>query len=150
MAEERKKITSPKNLAEAQEILEQGVALPAMVAADTETLRLQGTLSKPLPPIANVGSDPLVGYSTKARDAAQLAYETGLSYADTKMMNAKMKAISKAEEKQQEQFFRNKNRAFEKRLGKLSRYNTQGRNYYTQRFAGEMMGLGRDLYKVLR
>lgn len=150
MAEKRKKITSPKNLAEAQDILEKGVALPEMVAADTETLRLQGTLTKSLPAIANVGSDPLVGFSTKARDAAQLAYETGLSYADTKMMDAKMKAISKAEEKQQAKFSRSKNRAFEKRLGGLSRYNMQGNNYYTQRFAGEILGVGRDLYKVLR
>lgn len=140
----------PKNLAEANTVMEEGVALPAMLAADTETIRLQGTLNKALPPIANVGSDPLVGYSTKAQDAARLAYETGLSYADTKRMDAKMKAISKAEEEQQEKYFRNRDRGFEKRLGSLTRGHNARKNYYTRQFAGEVFGIGPDLFKVLR
>ena len=140
----------PKNLAEANEILEEGVALPAMLAADTETLRLAGTLTKALPPIANAGSDPLVGYDTKARDAAQLAYETGLSYMDTKNMDAKMNALSKAEEQGQERFFRDRDRGFKKRLGSLNRYHRGRKDYYTRQFAGEVFGMGPDLFKVLR
>ena len=35
-----------KNLALIHEALAEGVALPALVKADTETLRLQGTLQK--------------------------------------------------------------------------------------------------------
>lgn len=151
MAEDKKQAYSrPKNLAEANDILEKGVALPAMLAADTETLRLQGTLKKSLPPIANVGSDPLVGYSTKARDAAKLAYETGLSYGDTKAMDYKMRAISKAEEQQQEKYFRNRERGMEKRLGNLVRGHTARKNYYTRQFAGEVFGIGPELFKVLR
>ena len=140
----------PKNLAEANAVMEEGVALPAMLAADTETIRLQNTLNKALPPIANVGSDPLVGYDTKARDAAQLAYETGLSYMDTKNMDGKMNALSKAEADQQEKFFRNRDRSFEKRLGSLNRYHRGRKNYYTRQFAGEVFGIGPDLFKVLR
>ena len=140
----------PKNLAYIQDLLAEGVALPALVKADTETLRLQGTLQKALPPIANVGTDPLVGYSTKAQDALQLAIETGLAYGETKANLEKQKAISKMEEKGQEKYFRDRNRAFEKRLGALSRNNKLGQNYFTRRFAGEVLGMGTDLYKVLR
>ena len=139
-----------KNLALIHEALAEGVALPALVKADTETLRLQGTLQKALPAIANVGTDPLVGYSTKAQDALQLAIETGLAYGETKANLEKQKAISKMEERAQEQYFRDKNRAFEKRLSSLSRNNKLGKDYFTKRFAGEMLGMGRDLYKVLR
>ena len=139
-----------KNLALIHEALAEGVALPALVKADTETLRLQGTLQKALPAIANVGTDPLVGYSTKAQDALQLAIETGLAYGETKANLNKQKAISKMEERAQEQYFRDKNRAFEKRLSSLSRNNKLGKDYFTKRFAGEMLGMGRDLYKVLR
>ena len=139
-----------KNLALIHEALAEGVALPALVKADTETLRLQGTLQKALPAIANVGTDPLVGYSTKAQDALQLAIETGLAYGETKANLDKQKAISKMEERAQEQYFRDKNRAFEKRLGALSRNNRLGQNYFTRRFAGELLGMGKDLYKVLR
>ena len=151
MAEEKEELyPRPKNLAEANDLLEKGVALPVMLAADTETLRLQGTLNKSLPAIANVGSDPLVGYSTKAQDAAKLAYETGLSYADTKRMDAKMKAISEGEEELQEKYFRNRDRGFEKRLGSLVRGHTARKNYYTRQFAGEVFGIGPELFKVLR
>ena len=139
-----------KNLALIHEALAEGVALPALVKADTETLRLQGTLQKALPAIANVGTDPLVGYSTKAQDALQLAIETGLAYGETKANLDKQKAISKMEERAQERYFRDKNRAFEKRLSSLSRNNKLGKDYFTKRFAGEMLGMGRDLYKVLR
>ena len=126
-----------------------GVALPAMEASDTETLRLRDVITKQLPAIQNVGSDPLAGYSTKAIDAARLAQEIGIANAFTRGDVAKMKALSKAEEQAQENFFRSKNRQFEKRLGALSRYSTQGRDQYINRFAGEVLGLGRDLYKVL-
>ena len=139
-----------KNLALIHEALAEGVALPALVKADTETLRLQGTLQKALPAIANVGTDPLVGYSTKAQDELQLAIETGLAYGETKANLDKQKAISKMEERAQEQYFRDKNRAFEKRLSSLSRNNKLGKDYFTKRFAGQMLGMGRDLYKVLR
>ena len=54
------------------------------------------------------------------------------------------------EERAQEQYFRDKNRAFEKRLSSLSRNNKLGKDYFTKRFAGQMLGMGRDLYKVLR
>ena len=112
-----------KNLALIHEALAEGVALPALVKADTETLRLQGTLQKALPAIANVGTDPLVGYSTKAKDALQLAIETGLAYGETKANLNKQKGISKMEERAQEQYFRDRNRMFEKRLSSLSRNN---------------------------
>ena len=84
-----------KNLEYVFDRLQEGVALPALVKADTESLRLQNTLQKALPAIANVGSDPLVGYSTKARDALQLAIEKGLAYGETKANLNKQKAISR-------------------------------------------------------
>ena len=151
MANEEKPLyPRPKNLAEANDVLLEGVALPLMEATDVEALKRRGTISKALPPIANVGSDPLVGYSTKARDAEQLALETKLSYDDTRMMDSKMKAISEAESQQQEKYFRGRDQEFEKRLGFLNRAHNARKNYYTRQFAGEVFGMGPDLFKVLR
>ena len=154
MAEKEKKYNpnrnnEARNLDYILDDIVKGVGLPAMEASDTETLRLRDVITKQLPPIQNVGSDPLAGYSTKAIDAARLAQEIGIANAFTRGDVAKMKALSKAEEQAQENFFRSKNRQFEKRLGALSRYSTQGRDQYINRFAGEVLGLGRDLYKVL-
>ena len=139
----------PADLAAIFDPLAEGVALPAMEAADTETLRLRGIITKQLPGISNVGSDPLVGYSTKGIDAARRAQEIGIANAFTRNDLAKMRLISRAEEEGQERFFRSRDRNFKKRLGALNRYTTQGRNQYINRFAGEVLGLGRDLYKVL-
>ena len=141
--------TGAKKLGYILDVLEEGVALPALIKADTESLRLQNTLQKSLPAIAQVGSDPLVGYSTKAQDALQLAIEKGLAYGDTKADLKKQKIISKLEERAQEQYFRDRNKAFEKRLGFLSRGTKRGQDAFTRRFAGEMLGLGPDLYRVL-
>ena len=126
-----------------------GVALPAMEASDTETLRLRDVITKQLPGIQNVGSDPLVGYSTKGIDAARLAQEIGIANAFTKGDLAKMRAISKAEDIAQNNYFASKDRAFKKRLGALSYYTTQGKEQYINRFAGDVLGLGKDLYKIL-
>ena len=154
MAKEEKKYNPNKNneainLEYIFDEIAKGVEIPAMEAGDTETLRLRDVVTKQLPAIQNVGSDPLVGYSTKGIDAARLAQEIGIANAFTRGDLAKMRAISKAEENAQNNYFASKNRAFEKRLGALSYYSTQGKDQYIDRFAGEVLGLGRDLYKVL-
>ena len=154
MAKEKKKYNPNRNneginLEYIYDDLAKGVVLPAMEASDTETLRLRDVITKQLPAIQNVGSDPLVGYSTKGIDAARLAQEIGIANAFTKGDLAKMRAISKAEDIAQRNYFASKDRAFKKRLGALSYYSTQGEDQYIKRFAGEVLGLGRDLYKVL-
>lgn len=130
--------------------LEERVALPQLVQTDVDTLKLGDALNTALPPIRQLGSDPLSGYSMKAIDAARKSAEMGLAFADTKSQLKRNKYVSEAEEKQIDKFFRQQKRANKKRLGYYSRGYVKGDDAYTRRFAGEMLGMGRDLFKVIR
>ncbi len=130
--------------------LEERVALPQIAQTDVNTLKLGDALNTALPPIRQLGSDPLSGYSMKAIDAARKSAEMGLAFADTKSQLKRNEYVSNAEEKQINKFFRQQERANKKRLGYYSRGYVQGDDAYTRRFAGEMLGMGRDLFKVIR
>ena len=138
-----------KNLELFQEQIERGVELPELIKTDIGTLRLQDTLSKALPPVSNIGSNPLSGYSTKALDAARYAQEVGLAFGESKARLALGKAKSKADEKATEKYFKQLSRDNKKRLRAYSRGYVKQNNSFTRRFAGEMLGMGRDLFKVL-
>ena len=124
--------------------------IPEVRKTDVETLRLRSKVSAALPPLQNVSSDPLAGYSTKAADAAQLAYETGLSYGETRANLKRNKMVSKAEDKMIERGMREMGRNAEQRRRGQQRNRVMGRNRYIGRFAGEVMGLGKDVFKVLK
>ena len=130
--------------------LEERVALPQLVQTDVDTLKLGDAINTALPPLQQLGSDPLSGYSMKAIDAAKKAVQMGLAFGDTKAQLKRNQYVSEAEEKQIDKFFRAQERANKKRLGHYSRGYVQGDDAYTQRFAGEMLGMGRDLFKVIR
>lgn len=130
--------------------LEERVALPQLVQTDVETLKLGDAIRTSLPPLGQLGSDPLSGYSMKALDAAKKATEMGLAFGDTKAQLKRNQYVSEAEEKQIQKFFRQQERANKKRLGYYSRGYVQGDDSYTGRFAGEILGMGRDLFKVIR
>ena len=49
-----------------------------------------------------------------------------------------------------DKYFKQQARANKKRLGYYSRGYVKGDDAYTRRFAGEMLGMGRDLFKVIR
>lgn len=130
--------------------LKKGVELPSIASTDVSVLKLKDALDTRLSSMANVGSDPLSGYSMKALDAARRAQEMGIAFGVTKSQLAKQRAISNAEEKAIDNFFSQQSRANKKRLGYYSRGHTQGNDLYTKRFAGQMLGMGPDLYKVIR
>lgn len=124
--------------------------IPDIQKTDVDTLRLRSSVSASLPPMAVVSSDPLSGYSTKAADAAQKAYETGLSYDETRANLKRNKMLSKAEDRMIESGMREMSKSAAKRQRAQARNRVMGRNRYTDRFAGEVMGLGKDVFKVLK
>ena len=130
--------------------LEERVALPQLVQTDVDTLKLGDAIDTALPPLQQLGSDPLSGYSMKAIDAAKKSAEMGLAFADTKAQLKRNKYVSEAEDKLIEKYFKQQERANKKRLGAYSRGYVKGDDAYTRRFAGEMLGMGRDLFKVIR
>ena len=130
--------------------LEERVALPQLVQTDVDTLKLGDAIDTALPPFQQLGSDQLSGYSMKAIDAAKKSAEMGLAFADTKSQLKRNEYVSEAEDKQIEKYFKQQARANKKRLGYYSRGYVKGDDAYTRRFAGEMLGMGRDLFKVIR
>ena len=124
--------------------------IPEIQKTDVDTLRLRSKVAAALPPMADVSSDPLVGYSTKAADAAQLAYETGLSYDETRANLKRNKMVSKAEDRMIESGMRQMSKDAAKRQRGQARNRVMGRNRYINRYAGEVMGLGKDVFKVLK
>jgi len=124
--------------------------IPEIQRTDVETLRLRTGISTALPPMADVSSDPLAGYSTKGADAAQLAFETGLSYGETRANLKRRQMISKQEERMIETGMRRMGKESEKRRRGQQRNRVMGRNSYMKRFAGEVMGLGKDVFKILK
>ena len=130
--------------------LKERVALPELVQTDVNTLKLGDAIDTALPAIQQLGSDPLSGYSMKAIDAARRSAEMGLAFADTKAQLKRNEYVSDAEEKQIEKYFRHLEKTNKKRLGLYSRGYIQGDDAYIRRFAGEILGMGRDLFKVIR
>ena len=124
--------------------------IPEIQKTDVDTLRLRSKVAAALPAMADVSSDPLVGYSTKAADAAQLAYETGLSYDETRANLKRNKMLSKAEDRMIESGMRQMGKDAAKRQRGQARNRVMGRNRYINRYAGEVMGLGKDVFKVLK
>ena len=126
-------------------MVDQGI--PEIPDTSVEALRLRTRVTAPLPGMANVSSDPLVGYSTKAADAEKRAYEIGLSYGDTRANLKRNRTLSKNEDRAIENSLRSMDKDTTKRMRAQQRNRVNGRNHFVSRFAGEMLGVGRDLYK---
>lgn len=126
-----------------------GVVLPEIQSVSKRELRQKDAYKLAMPPMTRVGSDALSGYSTKARDAAQLAQAIGLAYGETKAYLKRNREISKAEERNIDRNLNRRNRITRKQLKGLSSYNSTSRNRSARRFAGDYLGMGRDLIKVI-
>lgn len=126
-------------------MVEQGI--PEIPDTSVEALRLRTRVSAPMPGMADVSSDPLVGYSTKAADAAKKAYEIGLSYGDTRANLKRNKVLSRNENRAIESSLRAMDKDTAKRMRAQQRNKVNGRDRFVSRFAGEILGVGKDLYK---
>lgn len=126
-------------------MVEQGI--PEIPDTSVDALRLRSRILAPLPGLADVSSDPLVGYSTKAADAERRAYEIGLSYAQTRANLKRNRLVSKQEERAIETGLRAMQKESARRMRKQQSNRIRGRDSFINRFAGEMLGVGKDLYK---
>ena len=127
--------------------LQELLALPEMQAASVDALRRQGTLSKALPPIAQLSSERLVGYSTKAADALRLAQEIGIANAFTRADVKRREMIAQARDQAIEQALVSQSRNTARRIKQMARGQMRARDQYIKRFAGAILGVGRDLYR---
>lgn len=126
-------------------MVEQGI--PEILDTSVDALRLRTRINTALPAMGDVSSDPLVGYSTKAADAAQKAYEIGLSYADTRANLKRNKMVSKAEDRAIESGLKAMDKDTAKRMRGQQRNKINNRDRFVSRFAGEILGVGKDVYK---
>lgn len=124
--------------------------IPEIQDTSVNALKLYTLLGKALPAVQNVSSDPLVGYSTKAADAAQLAYETGLAFGETRANLKRNKLVSQGEDRAIEQGLKSMEKDSAKRMRAQQRNRVNNRNRLTDRFAGEILGVGNDVYKRLK
>ena len=125
------------------------IELPKLLPTDVAALKARDAVLKALPPISTVGTDPLVGYSTKAADAAQLAQNIGAAYDTTRSQLKRNREVSKKEDKLIERMIRSQGRNFSKRLDALHRNKINNRNRFTKRFAADLLGIDTSLYKIL-
>ena len=72
--------------------------MPELVDAKTKGLRLQGTLAKALPPMANVGSMTNV----RQMEAEQYAQDIGAAFNISKAYEKRSQAIARAKNRRQE------------------------------------------------
>ena len=72
--------------------------MPELVDAKTKGLRLQGTLAKALPPMANVGSMTNV----RQLEAEQYARDIGAAFSISKQQQARSKAIARQKNRNME------------------------------------------------
>ena len=74
--------------------------LPVIVDAKTKGLRLQGTLAKALPPIANVGSMTNV----RQMEAEQYANEIRAAFDISRQYDKRSRALARAKNRQMERY----------------------------------------------
>ena len=127
----------------------EGIVLPELGEKGLGQLRQQDAVAMALPPVTNAGTDPFVGFSTKARDAALYADQQRIAYAQTRAQLKRNAEVSKAEERAIDRAFKRASTRNKKVLGNVSRAYVRGRNRSAQRMAGEGLGMGPDLFKVL-
>ena len=128
-------------------MVDQGI--PSIPDTSVNALKLRTRINTALPAMADASSDPLAGYSTKAADAAQKAFEIGLSYEDTRANLKRNKMVSKGEDRAIEAGLRSMDKQTAKQMRGQQRNKINNRDRFVSRFAGEILGVGKDLYKRL-
>jgi hypothetical protein len=77
--------------------------LPVIVDAKTKGIRLQGTLAKALPPIANVGSMTNV----RQMEAEQYANDIRAAFDISRQYDKRSRALARAKNRQMERYAKN-------------------------------------------
>ena len=95
--------------------------MPEMVDAGTKGLRLQGTLAKALPPMADVGSMTNV----RQMEAEQYAAEIGAAFDISRQQQQRSKALAKAKGRQMERYAKPKTKQAGKSGSAASRRNSR-------------------------
>jgi hypothetical protein len=95
--------------------------MPELVDAKTSGLRLQGTLAKALPAMADVGSMTNV----RQMEAEEYARDIGIAFDISRQQQARSKAIAKAKGRQMQRAAEPKVKSGGKSASARSRYNSR-------------------------
>ena len=139
-----------KNLEQYVDKVAEGIVLPKLGETGVGALKQQDAVDMALPPLRNIGSDPLVGYSTKALDAAMYAAQQRAAYAQTRAQLKRNQEVSKYEEKTIERGIKKAGRMNKTILGNISRATVRSRDSTARRMAMDGLGIDRSLFKVIR
>ena len=143
------KLVMAKDLERYIDKVAEGIVLPTIKDVGLGALKQQAAVSMALPAMSGVSSDAMYGNNPKAEEAALRNYQLGVAHGITKNQLKRNALVSKAEEQSIEKNYRRDSRLSKKRLGIISRNNVKGKNRYANRFAGEVLGIDRDLHRIL-
>ena len=127
----------------------EGIVLPTIKDVGLGALKQQAAVSMALPSMSSASSDSMYGNNPKAEEAALRNYQLGIAHGITKDQLKRNALVSKAEEQSIEKNHRRNTRLNKKRLGIISRQNVRGKNRHANRFAGDILGMGPSLHKIL-
>ena len=120
--------------------------LPEVRQTSTSVLRLQDTLLKRMPSIADLSLDRYYGSSARAEEAAQLAADIGAAFDIKRMIDKRSRAIQRAKELAKTRMLRE----IERQVPRTGRKMVSAQKQQEKRFVRDVarrMGLGTDLYR---
>ena len=121
--------------------------LPDIKAADTETLRLQGTLVKRMPSLPGGSLNDLAYTNYRAEAQAADAFATGQANEINKAYLRRSAAIAKAKNRQATKTVETSDREAAKTRKKQVRGSQRREKGVTKYFARNVLGVGPDLYR---
>jgi hypothetical protein len=130
--------------------LEEGVELPNIKGVDVQYLDALLRARSALPRVLSIDSDKLRGFNSKEIDAAKYAQELGLAFADNRANLNRSELIARKKSLAIDRYFKALETQYRNRLALLSRSNQRNKNLFMRRFAGELLGVSSELYKIIR
>jgi hypothetical protein len=130
--------------------LEEGVELPNIKGVDVQYLDALLRARSELPRVLSIDSDKLRGFNSKEIDAEKYAQELGLAFADNRANLNHSELIARKKSLAIDRYFKALETQYRNRLALLSRSNQRNKNLFMRRFAGELLGVSSELYKIIR
>jgi hypothetical protein len=130
--------------------LDAGVELPNIKGVDVQYLDALLRARSALPRVLSIDSDRLRGFNSKELDAAKYSQEIGLAFSDNRANLNRSELIARKKSLAIDRYFKALETQYRNRLALLSRSNQRNKNLFMRRFAGELLGVSSELYKIIR
>ena len=125
----------------------EALEIPSMKAADTDAVRLEGTLSKRLPSLPGGTLQDLYGSDYRAQAQAEEAYAIGRANDITKAYNKRSSARARARNRLNQKYAENRSgNAYATRKNQVRQEKSTEKGL-TKFVARNVLGVGPDLYR---